>query len=135
MNNSIWDEKRAALKEVWEKWRCNHEETLLTRRTVSGGAVHYQYQCVRCGQTIGPFIRQEDARKKSSVWPLPLYDAAKREEWATGFHDEHIKVVYYYGSLGDQEADQRKEEYREYLLSHKWAQTRKKVLERDEPSY
>ena len=100
---------------------CSHPETQLRRRTHSNGTVHYQDQCLRCGNGLRCFkSTAAEVREAYNNGGIPDFDHNLRENFLAQAR-----------SLWEDGRQQRAEEYDEYLLTAEWRGLRARILARD----
>lgn len=111
---------------AWRLTECQHEDERAVKRIISSGAKVFGLQCTCCGRW--------QARKRNS-FPLSTifaqFDESVSERfyrWRRSFCD---KVRDQRPSTFELAAEQRKQEYHEYLQTDTWRRLRKKALERD----
>lgn len=102
---------------------CEHQETRLTKRTIRGGSIQYVYQCLTCGRSMNQPISYERIRTEFAGQLIPAFNETLEAE-ATA-----ARIAQY---DAEREASRREwhSEYAQYLRGPKWAEKRRKVLER-----
>jgi hypothetical protein len=112
-----WDEHAA-------RFSCEHEETELRRRTISGGQNQFVQQCMQCGDARSQPIAKAKALQLSGSVEPPDFDNELKQNWERRKQEsvELIKKAF--------NGEVFHEGYGEYLNSEAWAKRRKLVLNR-----
>lgn len=105
---------------------CPHRETRLAKRTYANGATHFGRQCLACGDWI--------PTKKPSV-----LESLKAVDFDPAIKEKHQASVtaYYEQQRAEHERQLEKESaewwaaYNDYMRSARWADKRRRVLDRD----
>ena len=115
--------RKDALKAHALQFTCLHENTVLTKRQVTGGSYQIVYQCSKCGHPTSSPISKDEAKKLSNGKSIPPFDNALKENW-----DSRKK-----SSMEDILQDDKSEfwsSYDKYLSSKEWSDKRKLVFNR-----
>lgn len=115
--------KAQLLKAHAVRFECEHKQTLLRTRTVSGGGLQRVFQCLQCGEPTSSPIAKEKALEMCGGTEPPPFDNDLKEKWSTArkagfesiFKDDRIEFW---------------ESYDKYLLSPEWANKRQLVFAR-----
>lgn len=87
---------------------CEHTDRKLVKREYTNGVSHYVYQCQKCGRAVSSAIKKEKALELNGGEDPPPFN-----------------TVIYPKNFTDSVKD-----YSEYLLTEKWRDLRRRVLER-----
>ena len=110
---------------------CDCPDPKLSKRTIKGGTVVYQYQCHQCWESVGPFV-SHDVAKKLELKGVVVYaynkgqQKVQREKTQSVWREEREKKE----SEREQVRQQWWQEYNQYLNSPKWRAKRFAVLSR-----
>jgi len=102
---------------------CSHEQKEFRRKTFSNLTTHHAYQCLRCGDKVGNWLKHDD---------FPITEPGAIPAW-----DEELQDNWYASQRGaakvksDSEVLTSDPEYQEYLKSTEWHERRERVLVRD----
>jgi ribosomal protein S14 len=104
---------------------CDHSRKELRQRRNRGGSIQYSEQCLRCGRSIGPFLKHSRELEQAPAWNAELEDKfhAARESQRAAIYQKHVRI-----QRGRTEGFWK--QYNEYLQSDEWKQKRAKVLAR-----
>jgi 5-methylcytosine-specific restriction endonuclease McrA len=94
---------------------CRHGVTGLRERTYSNGTKHYQMQCRSCGAPVGSTVPKRHVQGSVEPW-----DESLREDCNLA----RLQAI-------QEEWEEKRNTYQEYLSSEDWGRRRQAVLERD----
>ena len=121
--NQFHQQKIQAWSEHSERFSCEHENKILSKRVVKGGAVQFVYQCQRCGEVaLQAVARAKALALGGGTEPLP-FDPKLQEEWSrlraesSAVIEARFNEKFWSG-------------YTVYLRSPEWAERRSLVLKR-----
>ena len=126
----LFDRKNRALHKHYESYRCTHEATALSKRTVKNGSIQYVHQCLRCGDARTNPISHDKALAQNSGVEPPSF----AEELSKNYHAEREeganKIIGRYATKEEFQRAEFREWYDKYLESEEGANIRAKVLRR-----
>lgn len=105
-------------------WNCEHAEKAVRARTIAGGRVRAELQCLRCGRSI------RAVKAAGNLSDFPPWDERLAEEFEAQARRKIERREQQ--AEAEREAESREwwAEYNEYLRTPVWHAKRKKVMER-----
>ena len=100
---------------------CGHEQTELRGNTCSNGVMQYSRQCLRCGCTVGNYVKHDTIKDKTII---PSWDKDLQDRWYTR------RSQTYQEKRNDRLRDNWHSWYQQYLTTDRWLEKRQMVLTR-----
>ena len=116
-------EMTADLAPIYEA--CPHPEKELRQRKNKGGVTQYIDQCLRCGDSVGVFLKHS-----AKLETVPLWNEDLEKSFATTREHERVAIIQKHVRIQRGRTEGFWKDYKAYLNSADWQQKRTKVLER-----
>jgi hypothetical protein len=115
--------KPQAYAAIEERYRCEHEQRELRRRTIADGRPAYYRQCHRCGNAGRAVSVREVRAAFPSVADVPPFDDDLEVMWFAQKRAEYVRTY-------QEMAPILRQEYETYLATAEWAERREAALAR-----
>lgn len=102
---------------------CEHENTEVREKAISGGTTRYIKQCLNCGRSVGSAI----AKSKISFVPNP-FDLDLEENYSKNRHDLFLELQERRKFEKEEKSREFWEKYSAYLLTDEWKAKRQQVM-------